>query len=247
MLQNSEEKGLFQSALSNFFSPERLTPVSNTLYSFEDVSVNFGTCQALKSVQLKIEKGEIVFVTGVSGAGKTTLLKIMAGEDISYSGKVERPLAFGRRGGVFVARVFQELRLISGDTCEENLFKAYDSSIYGPKKEFIQDMMELARILGIKDRLHLEIKSANGGLKQKVAIARALLGRPDVFIADEPTSSLDFDNAKKVFEVLNLYNSKRGMTVVWASHNSELIKKFTGRILHLDNGRLVYSGHACFI
>ncbi|MBT6325532.1 MAG: cell division ATP-binding protein FtsE, partial [Bdellovibrionales bacterium] len=88
---------------------------------------------------------------------------------------------------------------------------------------------------------------ANGGLRQKIAIIRALLTRPEVFIADEPTSSLDYDNAYKLYEVLNLYNAKRGMTVIWASHNRELVKKFTGRVVHLDKGKLVYSGNACFI
>ena len=98
-----------------------------------------------------------------------------------------------------------------------------------------------------KDRLHLKVNDANGGLKQKVAIIRALLTRPDVLIADEPTSSLDIDNTRRLFDVLNLYNVKRGLTVIWATHNKELIKSFTGRIIHLDNGRLVYSGNACFI
>ena len=132
-------------------------------------------------------------------------------------------------------------------TCEENLQFAYDSSIYSSKAEFNQDMNELSRILGVKDRLHLKINDANGGLKQKVAIIRALLTRPDVLIADEPTSSLDIDNTRRLFDVLNLYNVKRGLTVVWATHNKDLIKSFTGRIIHLDNGRLVYSGNSCFI
>ena len=132
-------------------------------------------------------------------------------------------------------------------TCEENLMFAYDSSLYDSKNEFMKDMQELSRILGISDRLKLKVNEANGGLKQKVAIIRSLLTRPDVFIADEPTSSLDTDNAQRLFDILNLYNVKRGMTVIWATHNKELIKSFSGRIIHLDQGRLVYSGHACFI
>jgi cell division transport system ATP-binding protein len=132
-------------------------------------------------------------------------------------------------------------------TCEENLMFAYDSSLYESKSEFIKDMQELSRILGISDRLKLKVNEANGGLKQKVAIIRSLLTRPDVLIADEPTSSLDTDNAQRLFDILNLYNIKRGMTVIWATHNKELIKSFSGRIIHLDQGRLVYSGHACFI
>lgn len=213
----------------------------------EDVSVTYGEIRALKNIQLTIERGEIIFLTGASGAGKTTLLKILSGLIEPTSGRVIRPNADHGKKSLYISNVFQDLRLMGKYTCEENLLFAYDSSIYDSKAEFVKDMHELARILGIKDRLHLKVNDANGGLKQKVAIIRSLLTKPDVLIADEPTSSLDTDNARRLFDVLNLYNSKRGTTVIWATHNKELIKNFTGRIIHLDQGRLVYSGHACFI
>lgn len=217
------------------------------IFYCEDVSVEFNDIRALKNIQLTVERGEIIFVTGASGAGKTTLLKLLSGIIEPTSGKINRPNFFTGKKNLYISNVFQDLRLMGKYTCEENLMFAYDSSIYKDKAEFIQDMNELTRILGIKDRLHLKINEANGGLQQKVAIIRSLLTRPDVLIADEPTSSLDTDNARRLFDVFNLYNSKRGLTVVWATHNKEFIKSFTGRIIHLDNGRLVYSGHACFI
>lgn len=221
--------------------------ITGPIFYCDDVCVTYGEIKALRNVQLTIEKGEIIFLTGASGAGKTTLLKVLSGQVEPTSGKVIRPNFFEGKKSLFISNVFQDLRLIGKYTCEENLLFAYDSSLYDSKAEFVQDMHELARIMGIKDRLGLKINDANGGLKQKVAIIRALLTRPDVLIADEPTSSLDTDNARRLFDVLNLYNSKRGTTVIWATHNKELIKNFTGRIIHLDNGRLVYSGHACFI
>ncbi|MDD0853882.1 ATP-binding cassette domain-containing protein [Halobacteriovorax sp. GB3] len=214
----------------------------DNLFFLENLSVRFDKVRALQNIHLSIERGEIVFITGPSGAGKTTLLRLLSGEIKPDVGTIRLP-----EKNVFISRVFQDLRLIERLSVEENLKLVFDPAIYHSKGEFIQDMNELCRILGIQNRLHLKVKDANGGLKQKVAIIRALLSRPQVFIADEPTSSLDGDNARKLFEVLNLYNVKKGLTVIWASHNRELVKKFTGRIIHLDSGKLVYSGHACFI
>lgn len=229
--------------------PSRMatSPARGSVFYLEDVSVSFGELSALKSVQLNIEQGEVIFVTGASGAGKTTLLRLLAGEITPTSGILRRAERDLTGKILFSSRVFQTLRLLENQSLEENLRLSYDPSIYRNRNEFNQDMSELCKVLAIDDRLQLKAKDANGGLRQKIAIIRALLSRPDIFIADEPTSSLDSDNARKIFDLLNLYNVKRGMTIIWASHNSELVKKFSGRIIHLDRGKLVYSGHACFI
>ncbi len=214
------------------------------LFYLDNVGVEYGDVKALKSIHLIIEKGEILFITGASGAGKSTLLKILSGDIEPHLGRIVGP---HQDKGHFIAEIFQDLRLIPSLSCLENLNLSYDPNIYKNRGEFVQDLNELAKVLGIIDRLNLKIQDANGGLAQKIAIMRALLARPTVLLADEPTSSLDYDSTKKIFDVLNVYNIKRGLTVVWASHNRELVKKFSGRIIHLDNGKLIYSGHACFI
>ncbi len=211
-------------------------------YFLDDVSVKFEKIEALRSVQLSVKRGEIVFITGSSGAGKSTLLNVLSGKQNATKGRVVLP-----QQECFVSQVFQDLRLLESKTCEENLWIAFDKKIYASKNEFYHELVELSRLLSVEDRLSVKIKHANGGLKQKIAIMRALLSRPDILLADEPTCSLDKDNARKVFDILNFYNQKRGMTIIWASHNKELIKQFSGRIVHLDNGKLIYSGHACFI
>jgi ABC-type multidrug transport system ATPase subunit len=211
-------------------------------FYLQDVSVDFGKIQGLRNVQLSISNNEVLFVTGSSGAGKTTLLRILTGELEPTSGEVVLPPKVK-----FVAPVFQDLRLLERKTCEANLWISYDSSVHGSKKDFLKELNELAKVFGITDRLDMKMTKANGGLKQKIAIIRALLTRPDILVLDEPTSSLDAGNAQKLFDVLSFYNSKRGLTVIWATHNRELVKKFSGRIVHLDRGKLVYSGHACFI
>tara|TARA_R110000868_G_scaffold201747_1_gene449255 strand:- start:8933 stop:9652 length:720 start_codon:yes stop_codon:yes gene_type:complete len=220
-----------------------LPPVN--IITVQDASVKFGSIHALRNVELTIAKGEVVFVTGASGAGKTTLLRMLAGDITPSSGRCQHP--FKRVEDFFVGRVFQDLRLMAELTCEANLNIAYDPELYDNRKAFEKDKAELCRVLGVSDRMGLKIKDANGGLQQKIAIIRTLLTKPDVLVADEPTSALDSENGKRLFEVLSYYNMKRGMTIIWATHDKELVKRFSGRILHLDGGRVVYSGHACFI
>jgi cell division transport system ATP-binding protein len=215
------------------------------LFHLDNCSVEYGSIKALKSVQLTIYPGEILFVTGPSGAGKTSLLSVLGGHLAPTGGKAILPQE--RNSKHFVSTVFQDLRLLQKKSCEENLWLAFDSSIYNSKNEFHREMEDLARLLGIQDTLNRKIEDCNGGMKQKVAMIRALLCKPTAILADEPTASLDKENSYRLFEVLNHFNHKKGLTLVWATHNKELIKQFPGKIAHLDAGRLVYSGHACFI
>lgn len=217
----------------------------NYLFHLDNLSVEFGSIKALKSVQLTIYPGEILFVTGPSGAGKTSLLSVLGGHLEPTSGKAILPHMKSSKH--FVSTVFQDLRLMQKKSCEDNMWMAYDASIYDSKNDFYREMEDLCRLLHVHDHLSRKIEDCNGGLRQKVAMIRALLARPTALLADEPTSSLDKENSYRLFEVLNHINHKKGLTLIWATHNKELIKQFPGKIAHLDAGRLVYSGHACFI
>lgn len=215
---------------------------NNQLYELNGVDLSYKGVRALSNVSFSISVGEITFVTGKSGAGKTSLLNILAGDLRADKGKVKIP---SRK--VFVSQVFQDLKLFPNLSIEENLWYAFDKSIYKSKNEFHKDMMELTSVLGITDRLSLKVKDANGGLKQYCAILRALLSKPEVLLADEPTAALDNESSLKLFELLNFYNVKKNLTIIWASHNKDLVRQFPGKIIHLESGKLIYSGHACFI
>lgn len=225
-------------------SPLRSNHFSHLLH-LENISLEYANnFKALDSICFTMRQDEIIFITGSSGAGKSTLLRVLSGEENATSGYFDfRP----PQADYFIGRVNQHLKLIDNKKCYDHLIQSYDKHIYKSEKAFEQELNDLSSFFGVKDRLNLRIEQANGGMRQKVSIIRALLARPNLFIADEPTSSLDTANAQKLFEVLELYNRKRGMGVIWASHNRELVRQFSGRIIHLDKGRLVHSGHACFI
>ena len=213
------------------------------LFYLDNVTVQYSKLKALSEVTLKVSPGEILFVTGKSGAGKSTLLNLIAGDIHPTSGKV---LA-NQSKSINMAQVFQDLKLFEHESIENNLWYAYNPSLYKNKNDFYNDLLELAKVLGFSNKLDLKVEKANGGLKAKVAMTRALLTKPNILIADEPTAALDKESAIKLFDVLNFYNVKRKLTIVWASHNRELVKQFPGKIVHLEKGKLIYSGHACFI
>lgn len=233
---------LFQSFTSDVSSRHKSLN-NNQLYHLENLSVNFGATEALKGITMSVTPGEILFITGKSGAGKSTLLNVLAGDIKATGGRVQLP----QSKSIFISQVFQDLKLLENMTCEENLWYSFDSSLYKSRSEFHEDLVELSQVLGVRDHLSKKVSELNGGMKQKVALIRALLSRPNVLLADEPTCSLDKESSIKLFEILNFYNLKRNLTVIWASHNRELVKQFPGKIIHLEKGKLIYSGHACFI
>lgn len=214
------------------------------LFRLEDVGVNYKKVAALKNISMQISDSDFLFITGASGAGKTTLMNLLARHFKPDRGRIYRKTL---KGGEFIAEIFQDLRLIDDLTIEENLFLVFDRKIHKNKNNFYSELLELVRYFGISDKLTNKISEANGGLKQQVAIIRSLLTKPTILIADEPTCSMDRQSASRVFDLLSYYNTKRGLTVIWSSHNRELVKEFNGKTIHLDCGKIVYSGYACFI
>ena len=235
MITTQVEEGRHRYQSASFFK-------KTSLFSLRDVSVSFGELKALDNIHFDIKKSEILFITGPSGAGKTTLLRVLSGHLRPTTGSFEN-----HAGNLFTSQVFQDLRLIMDMSVKENLMLSYDKGIYFNKDNFLSDLYELSQALDFEDKLDMKMIHTNGGLKQKISVVRALLSRPNIFIADEPTGQLDCKSAQNVFEILSLYNTRRGMTIIWATHNKELVKQFAGRVLHIQRGKLMYSGHACFI
>ncbi|HAZ12043.1 MAG: hypothetical protein A2X86_06675 [Bdellovibrionales bacterium GWA2_49_15] len=228
---------------ARFFGQDQGQPSpASMMLELVNISHSYSKIPALKGINLQIRSSEFIFVTGASGAGKSTLLSVISGEVRPTHGSIMHG-----RENLFVTQVFQDLKLLENLSVLENLRLAHDPSVYRSDREFMEVMVEMAKVFGVYDALHRRVRDLNGGLKQKVAIMRALLPGPDLLVADEPTSALDFESSKKLFDVLTYYNSKRALSIIWASHNRELVRKFSGKMVHLEKGLLVHSGHACFI
>lgn len=209
---------------------------------FEKVSKKFGTAIALDDVSLEIKQGEFVFLVGPSGAGKTTLLKILTREILPTSGKTivnnmdltklkDRDIPNLRRK---VGVVFQDFKLLDDRTVFENV--ALSLEVLGKSDSEIAKAVEhTLKLVEIWDRRNLFPKQLSGGEAQRTAIARAVVGKPDIVLADEPTGDLDHKTAWGVIQLLNEINSW-GTTVLMATHNQEIVNTLKRRVVTLKMG-----------
>lgn len=212
---------------------------------FENVSKKFGSqTVALDSVSLEVSAGEFVFIVGVSGAGKSTLLKILTREILPSSGKAlihqtditrlksQDIPALRRKVGV----VFQDFKLLDDRTVFENV--ALTLEVLGKKDEEINKSVEhILKLVEIWDRRNLFPRQLSGGEGQRTAIARAIVGKPDILLADEPTGDLDPKTAWGVIQLLNEINSW-GTTVLMATHNAEIVNTLKRRVITLKKGKI---------
>lgn len=199
---------------------------------------------ALKGINAHIEKGEFVFVTGSSGAGKSTLLKMIYGGLKPSDGSIvvggsaietldPYKLAILRRQ---MGIVFQDFKLLWDRTVLENVCLPF--AVWGKltqdNKEIAEVMMKKFDIWKYRNEYPHKL---SGGEQQKAAICRALVTSPWILIADEPTGNLDPDSAGEVFRMF-YEASKKGSTVIFATHNEHLLSMHKGRVIKLDKGRL---------
>ena len=203
------------------------------------------TSTALEDVSFTIEPKEFISIVGQSGAGKSTLLKLLIAEEKPSSGKVyfetmdvhkipRTELPYYRRR---IGTVFQDFRLLPSKTAYENIAFAMEAA--GAADEEIEtDVPQVMELVGLVSKAWHFPNELSGGEKQRVGIARAIVNRPDVIIADEPTGNLDPINTMEIIELLKKINSL-GTTVILASHDKEIIDSLNRRVITLENGRLI--------
>jgi cell division transport system ATP-binding protein len=216
------------------------------IVAFENISRVYNShAVALDNVTFAVEKGEFISLAGKSGAGKTTLLKLLIAEERPTKGKVlfneqdvhkmpVRYLPVLRRK---IGMVFQDYKLLPNKTAYENV--AYAMEVAGMSDHDIgHDVPQVLEIVGLGDRAENFPSALSGGEKQRIAIARALVQRPEVIVADEPTGNLDPINTWEIIKLLIKIN-ELGTTVILATHNKEIVDSLERRVVILDNGKLI--------
>jgi lipoprotein-releasing system ATP-binding protein len=203
----------------------------------------------LKGIDLTIDKGEVVSIVGPSGAGKTTLLQIIGTLDKPDTGSVvvdstdvtrlsQKQLSDFRNR--HLGFVFQFHQLLPEFTAIENIM--IPAFIAGKsKKEAKARAEELLQFMGLSERAHHKPAELSGGEKQRVAVARALVNRPAVVLADEPSGSLDTKNKQELHQLFFDLRDQFGQTFVIVTHDEELAR-LTDRTIHMRDGLLVESG-----
>ncbi|WP_291235645.1 cell division ATP-binding protein FtsE [Frisingicoccus sp.] len=200
---------------------------------------------ALNGVNLRIRKGEFVFIVGTSGSGKTTLFKLLLKELEPTSGKIyinnknigrlrRRKISKMRRG---IGVVFQDFRLLKDRNVYENI--AFAQRVMGKSAKVIRETVpQMLTLVGLSDKAESFPNELSGGEQQRVSLARALVNNPPILLADEPTGNLDPDNAWEIMKLLEDIN-KRGTTVVVVTHNREIVERMKKRVITIDKGVVV--------
>jgi putative ABC transport system ATP-binding protein len=223
--------------------PEPIIGIRNLHKTYRTGKVSV---QALRGVNLEVNKGEFLSIVGPSGSGKSTLFHIVGGLTPPTSGEVtvagENVSGVGDAGRTelrrkWVSFVFQKFNLLPNLTARDNIRTALYISGRGAGP-FDAEFTKILDLLGIAKRLDHLPSEMSGGEQQRVAIARALATKPAILLADEPTGNLDTSNSLAVLELLRDLNHRLGQTILMITHNVEAAA-YGDRIVHMRDGQIV--------
>jgi len=200
---------------------------------------------ALENISLEVEKGEFVFLVGLSGSGKSTFLRLVLREEKPTSGSIH---VAGKDLGTLsnwkvpqlrrqVGTVFQDFRLLPNKTVSENV--AFTLHVLGfSRKEIAREVPEVLELVGLEDKGDRKPGELSGGEQQRVAIARAYVSKPAILIADEPTGNLDPATSVGIMKLLDRIN-REGTTVVMATHDAGIVDQMRKRVIELEAGHVI--------
>lgn len=223
----------------------RLNP-NGDIITLENVSKSYSTgAPALNGVDLHIKKGEFVFIIGDSGSGKSTMIKLLLRELTATKGKVTvmgENLSKLRRRKVPKYRrslgiVFQDFRLLKDRNVYENVAFA-QRIIQTPIKEIKRNVPAVLSVVGLAGKYKALPRELSGGEQQRIAIARALINRPAILLADEPTGNLDPDTTWEIMKLLEKIN-ENGTTILMVTHNREIVDTMKKRVVTMKKGVII--------
>ncbi|MEA5597365.1 cell division ATP-binding protein FtsE [Rivularia sp. UHCC 0363] len=202
-------------------------------------------CRALLEVNLRVKRGEFLFVTGPSGSGKSTLLKLLYAEERPAEGEVTvngtalsqlkpHQIAKLRRQ---IGIVFQDYKLIPSRTVAENVAFVLQAQSF-TRKEIHRRLLPTLKMVGLQEKAECFPGELSGGEQQRVSIARAVVGTPPILLADEPTGNLDPDNSLQVIKILQRLNAM-GITVIVTTHDEQLVRQLHYPVVQIRDGRLL--------
>ncbi len=216
------------------------------MLQFDDISKHYpDSGDALSHVNFHVERGEMLFVTGHSGAGKSTLLRLTALIERPSRGNIflngrnlanmpDRKIPYFRRK---IGLIFQDYRLLHDCSVFDNVALPLLLSGFDARETARRVRAALGKV-GLAGFEKRKPMSLSGGEQQRVGIARAIVTRPPLILADEPTGNLDPDLSIEIMQMFRQFN-QRGVTFMIASHNAQLVSRFADRVVHLEKGRLV--------
>lgn len=225
-----------------------------SVIELNDVSVTFHeggrTVEAVKHVNISVEKGEIFGIVGFSGAGKSTLVRTInllerpTGGHVIIDGNDITALKGGQLSDLRknIGFIFQGFNLITNVTVGKNIEFALKAGGY-PKAQWSERIRELLALVGLENKIDSYPSSLSGGQKQRVSIARALANKPEILLCDEATSALDLETTEGILALLQRINRELGITIVFITHQLDVAKQIFDRVAVMENGVVVEQGN----
>lgn len=217
------------------------------MIKFNNVSFRYKNgVHALHDINLEINDGEFVYITGTTGSGKSTLIKLLDTEIVPTKGtvivgktnvgklKYSKVPLYRRTIGV----VFQEYKLLPKKTVFENVAFALEV-VDTPRKELRRRVREVLKLVGLSEKYSSLPGYISGGQQQRTAIARAIANRPKILIADEPTGSLDPVTSDEIISLFEKINKEEGTTILIVTHDAETVRKHPKRTIKIESGHIV--------
>lgn len=200
---------------------------------------------AVNNLNISVKQGEFIYVVGPSGAGKSTFIKMMYREEKPTTGKImvdgidlaklkNKRVPFLRRN---IGVVFQDFKLLPTLTVFENVAFALEVIEQHPK-EIKKNVMDVLSLVGLKHKVRMLPTELSGGEQQRVALARSIVNKPKLVIADEPTGNLDPETSWEIMSLLEEINL-HGTTIIMATHNREIVNTIKHRVVAIENGSII--------